>query len=165
VQTVACFLALCSASASLAGSVRPPWQPGVLAAERYAAHRHGTVAFAVRTPTRSWGWHADRTFPSASLLKAILLVAYVDRPSVRSRRLGPADRALLGPMIRRSDSAAAGRVLAIDGSRAIYAVARRAGMRRFRLVRGVWGLSRVDAADSGSTGLSCPATAPTRCGF
>jgi hypothetical protein len=74
-------------------------------------------------------------------------VAYLDRPSVRSRPLRAGDRALLAPMIRRSDNAAASRVLAIDGARAVYAVARRAGMRRFRLVTGVWGLSRVDAAD------------------
>jgi hypothetical protein len=50
-------------------------------------------------------------------------------------------------MIRRSDNLAAGRVLGIDGSRTVYGVARRAGMRRFRLVTGIWGLSRVDAAD------------------
>src|SRR5439155_643720 len=29
------------------------WAPNVAAAERYALHRHGTIAFAVRTPTRS----------------------------------------------------------------------------------------------------------------
>jgi hypothetical protein len=121
---------------TLAGAAQQPWRPDLGRAERYAAHRHGTIAFAVRTPTRSWGWHAYRTFPSASLVKAILLVAYLDRPSVRSRGLGPADRALLGAMIRRSDNDAASRVLQIDGARAIYSVARRAGMRRFRLVTG-----------------------------
>jgi hypothetical protein len=50
-------------------------------------------------------------------------------------------------MIRQSDNDAASRVLAIDGPRAVYAVARRAGMRRFQLVEGTWGFSRVDAAD------------------
>jgi hypothetical protein len=124
-----------------------PWRPDVAAARSYALQRHGAIAFAVRTPTRTWGWHAYRTFPSASLLKAILLVAYLDRPSVRSRPLRSSDRALLAPMIRRSDNDAASDVLAIDGPRAVYAVARRAGMRRFRLVTGTWGLSRVDAAD------------------
>ena len=143
----ALVLVLASAGSALAGSAERPWKPDVAAAKRYAVHRHGVIAFAVRTPTRSWGWHAHRTFPSASLLKAILLVAYLDRPSLRARPLAPSDRALLAPMIRRSDNTAAGRVLGIDGSRAVYRVARRAGMRRFRLVTGIWGLSRVDAAD------------------
>ena len=84
----------------------------------YASQRHGMIAFAVRTPTRYWGWHATRVFPSASVLKAMLLVAYLDLPSVRARSLGPQDRALLAPMIRRSDNAAAGRVLGIVGATA-----------------------------------------------
>ena len=148
VRTVALVLVLATASTALAGSAERPWRPDVAAAKRYALHRHGVIAFAVRTPTRTWGWHAYQTFPSASLVKAILLVAYLDRPSVRSRALGSADRLLLDPMIRRSDNDAASRVLQIDGSGAVYGVARRAGMRRFRLeTNGYWGFSRVDAAD------------------
>jgi beta-lactamase family protein len=146
-RTIALVAVLATAGTALAGSVEQPWKPDVVAAKHYALHRHGLIAFAVRTPTRAWGWRAYRTFPSASLLKAILLVAYLDRPSVRSRELRASDRALLAPMIRRSDNFAAGRVLGLDGSRAVYGVASRAGMRRFRLVTGIWGLSRVDAAD------------------
>jgi hypothetical protein len=146
-RTIAVLAVLAAAGTALAGSGEEPWRPDISAATQYALQRHGTIAFEVRTPTRSWGWHAYRTFPSASLLKAILLVAYLDRPSVRARPLRASDRALLSPMIRRSDNDAAGRVLAIDGSRTVYAVARRASMSRFRLVTGVWGLSRVDAAD------------------
>jgi beta-lactamase family protein len=119
----------------------------VAAAIRYASHRHGTIAFAVRTESGAWGWHATRAFPSASVLKAMLLVAYLDLPSVRARPLGPADRVLLAPMIRRSDNAAAGRVLGIVGPRRLRALAQRAGMRRFTPVTGIWGLSRIDAAD------------------
>jgi hypothetical protein len=117
------------------------------AAIAYASHRHGTIAFAVRTPTRHWGWHATRVFPSASVLKAMLLVAYLDLPSVRARGLGPQDRALLAPMIRRSDNAAAGRVLEIVGAARLRGLAHRAGMHRFTPVTGIWGLSRIDAAD------------------
>jgi hypothetical protein len=84
----------------------------------YASHRHGTIAFAVRTESGSWGWHASRIFPSASVLKAMLLVAYLDMPSVRTRQLGPGDRALLAPMIRRSDNAAAGAFSASSGQAA-----------------------------------------------
>jgi hypothetical protein len=43
-------------------------------------------------------------------------------------------------MIRRSDNDAATRILGIVGSAQVHHVARRAGMRRFRLVTGIWGL-------------------------
>ena len=134
------------AVASSAAAAGQQWQPSVGAAASYASHRHGLIAFAVRTPTRHWGWHATRTFPSASVLKA-MLVAYLDLPSVRARPLGPQDRALLAPMIRRSDNAAAGRVLGIVGAPRLRVLAHRAGMRRFTPVTGIWGLSRIDAAD------------------
>ena len=81
--------------------------------------------------------------PAASTLKAMLLVAYLRR--AHDRRLRPADRALLAPMIRRSDSVAATRVRDVVGDRRLHRLARRAGMRRFR-THPVWGLSRVDAA-------------------
>jgi hypothetical protein len=133
-----------ASSASMAG---PPWQPSMDAAVSYASHRHGVIAFAVRTPTRHWGWHATQIFPSASVLKAMLLVAYLDLPSVRARPLEPSDRALLTPMIRRSDNAAANRVLGIVGPGRLRRLAHRAGMHRFTPVTGIWGLSRIDAAD------------------
>jgi Beta-lactamase enzyme family len=136
-----------TAVASSASAAGRPWQPSMHAAESYAAHRHGVIAFAVRTPTRDWGWHATRIFPSASVLKAMLLVAYLDLPSVRARSLTPSDRALLAPMIRRSDNTAAGRVLGIVGPGDLRGLAHRAGMRRFTPVTGIWGLSRIDAAD------------------
>jgi hypothetical protein len=145
VKLVAVLAAL---AVALSASASPrPWQPSMAAAVSYASHRHGAIAFAVRTPTRHWGWHATRSFPSASVLKAMLLVAYLDLPSVRARGLGPNDRALLAPMIRRSDNAAAGRVLGLVGPSRLRALAHRAGMQRFTPVTGIWGLSRIDAAD------------------
>jgi beta-lactamase family protein len=126
----------------------PSWQPNVAAAVAYAEHRRGQIAFAVRTPNGgAWGWHQTATFPSASVLKAMLLVAYLDLPSVRARPLRSPDRALLAPMIQRSDNAAAGRVLGLVGRARLRALASRAGMRRFTPVTGIWGLSRIDAAD------------------
>ena len=114
---------------------------------RYASHRHGAIAFAVRTRTRFWGWHATQAFPSASVLKAMLLVAYLDMPSVRNRPLRASDRALLRPMIRQSDNDAATVVLRIVGSARVYGVAYRAHMRSFRLVIRPWGFSQITAAD------------------
>ncbi|HEX2084914.1 MAG TPA: serine hydrolase [Solirubrobacteraceae bacterium] len=104
------------------------------------------MSFAVRTDARLYGHRTRRGVPAASTLKAMLLVAYLRRPGVRARRLRRADRALLAPMIRRSDSVAATRVRDLLGSAGVARFARRAGMRRFR-PHPVWGLSRVDASD------------------
>ena len=138
--------ALALVTAAAAGSPSP-WRPGMQNAIRYASHRHGVIAFAVRTRTRFWGWHYGETFPSASVVKAMLLVAYLDMPSVRNRPLRESDRALLTAMIRQSDNDAASDVLHIVGSAPVYALAHRAHMRRFTLVMGTWGFTRIDAAD------------------
>jgi Beta-lactamase enzyme family len=83
--------------------------------------------------------------PSASVVKAMLLVAYLRRPDVRGRRLRGDERALLGPMIRRSDNAAASQVCNIVGTSGLARLARRVGMRHFHATR-PWGLSTIDAA-------------------
>lgn len=124
-----------------------PWRPHVRAAAAWAAQRHGAVSFAVRTDHRLWGHAARRGVPCASVLKAMLLVAYLRRPSVRDRPLWAADRRLLVPMVRWSDNATASRVRVIVGDAGLLTLARRAGMRRFRPATAIWGLSRVDAAD------------------
>jgi len=76
----------------------------------------------------------------------MLLVACLDRRSVRHRALGARDLQLLDPMIRRSANGAATRVRAIVRNRGLVRLARRVGMRRFRPAR-IWGNSRIDAAD------------------
>jgi beta-lactamase class A len=133
--------------ASARAGAKLAWRPHLRAAIAYAHHRRGDISFAVRVGGRVYGYRPQRTAPSASVLKAMLLVAYLDRPAVRRRRLGPADRRLLGPMIRRSDNAAATSVLGIVGEGGLVALARRVGMRRFRPAAPIWGNSRIDAAD------------------
>jgi hypothetical protein len=91
------------------------WQPHVRDAAQYAAARAGTVSFGVRTTHGLRGIGVERRVPSASVVKARLLVAYLRQPNVRHRGLRRADRALLGPMIRRSDNAAASQVCNIIG--------------------------------------------------
>jgi hypothetical protein len=123
------------------------WEPGMAAARAYAAERPGDISFAVRTEGRFWGHRDTHGVPSASVLKAMLMVAYLRRPDVRTRALKPRDRRLLGPMIRRSDNATATHVRTLVGDAGLNAVARRAGMRRFRPAAPIWGNSRVDARD------------------
>jgi hypothetical protein len=122
------------------------WAPDVARAAGWAKTRQGSIAFAVRTEDRLWGRRLDRQVPSASVFKAMLLVAYLRQPSVRHRALTPGDRALLRPMIRRSDNVAATRVRDIVGNAAVVRLARRAGMTRFAVAQ-IWGLSRITARD------------------
>ena len=126
--------------------VPPGWQPHIAEARDWAKDRRGTVSFAVRTTERLYGWRTRRTVPTASVLKAMLLAAYLDRGSVRSRALRAADLRLLAPMVRRSDDVAATRVRDIVGAAGLERLAHRVGMRHFRVHR-VWGHSRTDAAD------------------
>jgi hypothetical protein len=122
------------------------WVPDVEAARAYAGQRAGDISFHIRTETRHWSLDADRSFASASVLKAMLMVAYLDRPGVRRRALGAGDHALLDPMIRRSDDIAATRVRDLVGDEGLRRVARHAGMRHFA-THPVWGLSRITARD------------------
>lgn len=137
-------LLLCAATGAAA---QPVWRPHVSTAVRFAKQRRGQIAIAVSTRERFWGWHDRRTYPSASVIKAMLLTAYLDRGSVRHRRLHHWERAVLEPMIRRSDNEAASRIMRIVGTGGLRKLARRAGMRRFTPVAGYWGTSRIDARD------------------
>jgi beta-lactamase class A len=139
----------------------PPqnWRPDVAAARRYAVSRPGVVAFAVRTETRFWGLKADRVYPSASVLKAMLLAAYLRH--ARSRPLRREERALLAPMIRRSDNTAATRIRDRLGSAALVRLAHAAHMTRFRPAA-VWGLSQVTARDQTRFFLRLDALLPPR---
>ena len=139
-------LATVGAPAAGASPDLRPWRAHIHEAAAYAAQRAGTVSFGVRTRRGLRGVGVERTVPSASVVKAMLLVAYLRQPGVRGRRLRPDERALLGPMIRRSDNAAASRVCNIVGTGGLARLARRAHMRRFRATR-PWGLTTIDVAD------------------
>jgi hypothetical protein len=120
------------------------WRPDVRGARAYALSRAGDVAFSVRADHRTAGLHRDTAFPSASVVKAMLLVAYLRH--ARDRALTPDDRNLLTPMIRWSSNKDATRVFERLGPAALPALARRAHMRRF--AGGTyWSASRITSAD------------------
>src|SRR5919109_656737 len=98
-------IALCPASAQA-----EKWQPDIAGAAKWADGRLGSVTFAVRTDERLLGRGLDRQVPSASVFKAMLLVTYLRQASVRDRALSDGDRALLAPMIQRSDNVTATRI-------------------------------------------------------
>jgi hypothetical protein len=148
-RTVIALLAgalLATPSAAAGATLR--WRPHTRTAIAYASHRRGIISFAVRTGDgRRWGWHAGRAFPSASVLKAMLLVAYLRRGDVAHRRLRGSEKALLRPMIERSDNSAATRMVQIVGTGGLARLARAVGMRSFRPVYSPWGNSLVNARD------------------
>jgi beta-lactamase class A len=122
------------------------WRPDVSGARDYARERLGQISFAVRADGHLYGVDVRRTVPSASVVKAMLLVAYLRQPDVRDRPLRDADRDLLEPMIRWSDNVAATRVRDIVGNAGLVRLAHKVGMRAFAPAA-IWGLSRIDAAD------------------
>jgi hypothetical protein len=122
------------------------WHPDLGPAIRYAHHRRGDIAFAVRMPGRFAGYRFDHREWSASVVKAMLLVAYLDRASVSHRPLRPGERAVLGPMIRVSDNNDAQRIFDIVGQSGLRRLALRVGMNRFS-TSPVWGATEITARD------------------
>jgi hypothetical protein len=62
------------------------WQPDMSAAIRYARGRTGDIAFAVQSAQRFYGYRPDHPEWSASVVKAMLLVSYLDpRPGATGR--------------------------------------------------------------------------------
>jgi hypothetical protein len=127
-------------------SLKASWRPWMRSALGYARRRTGDIAFAVRTDRRFYGYRPDHVEWSASVLKAMLLAAYVDRRSVARRNLNGYDRSLLAPMITRSDNDAATTVRDIVGDGALVALAHRVGMTRFAPAA-IWGESHITARD------------------
>ena len=165
-RLTATALLFLAAAAPAAADAPPDWRPHVIAARAWAVQRQGDVGFAVRTERRAWSWRGSARYRSASLVKAMLLVAYLRRPDVRGRAAGGRtgtprpDDPHLGQQCRERDPRARR-----------PACTERAGAPRrhaeLRPVPGPGGLA-ITAADQArlfcaSTG-SCPgATASTRC--
>lgn len=132
-------------AAPAAGVEAKRWRPDLEAARAYAATRGGTISFALRTRHRLYRSGAYRVYRSASVVKAMLLVAYLNHASVRDRALTDGDHALLDPMIRWSDNGAASRVRDVVGNGALDHLADRVGMGRFASTPS-WGDTQITAA-------------------
>jgi beta-lactamase family protein len=128
----------------------PPGYPSlarVKAAARYQSHRSGRTAFAVvDSQGRLSGRHMHRTFVTASVVKAMLLVAYLRKLDAAHRPLDSSSRARLHPMIHVSDNSAATSVWRSVGNKRLYRLARKAGMTEFSIV-GIWARAQISPAD------------------
>jgi beta-lactamase class A len=144
-----------------AALLAPAWSPGLRPASAYADGRPGTVAFAVRTDAAVWGRDLDRPVQGASVVKALLLVAYLRQPDVRARPLRPGERQILAPMIRWSNNHDASAVVTKLGAAKIDRVAHRAGMWRFHLDTW-WGRSLITAREQTRFFLHIDSLVPPR---
>jgi len=152
---------LARAAADLARPCTPALSTaaGIAAARRWAAARKGEVAFAVLDERgRIRGLQRTRTFPSASVVKAMLMVAVLRRAGARP--LPPGVRARLAAMVRASDNDAARGFYRRLGPSALLAVARVARMRRFSVP---WLFdAQITAADQVRLFLRIDALVPRR---
>lgn len=148
--------------APLATTAALAWTPAVADARTFARARRGAVSFSVRTECGAWGWRRDASAPSASVIKAMVLVAYLQRDGVRDRPLGADQKALLNPMIRRSDNVAATKAFTIVGASRLQRDAERWGMKAFRVSPQPWGASRITARDQARFWLHLDRRLPPR---
>jgi hypothetical protein len=125
-----------------------PSPAAVARAAGYLAGRSGRRACAVMdTEGRISGVDVHARFTTASVVKAMLLVAYLRRLDARGqRRIDPASASFLYPMIHVSDNNAATTCQSYVGDAGLYAVARAAAMTDFS-VAGFWLTAELSPAD------------------
>ncbi|WP_354702428.1 hypothetical protein DSM112329_02787 [Paraconexibacter sp. AEG42_29] len=146
---IGAFLALAGTATVLppptASAATAAWRPDLRAASAFADDRAGTTRISIRTSGgAALGLREYARAPSASLVKAMLLVGWLRRAADRPLTAG--DRRLLDPMVRRSDDVTATVLRDRLGQGALVRLSRAFGMRRFE-ERPVWGLSRSSPAD------------------
>jgi hypothetical protein len=123
--------------------------PGAIsAAARFLATRAGRTSFAVvDSQGRLSGVRLHEHFQTASVVKVMMLVAFLQMRDDEHRGLSSADFSLLYPMIHVSDNSAASAVLAIIGNGALARVARESGMTDYARAVGWWAFTQTSAAD------------------
>ena len=121
------------------------WAKRVEAAERFADARAGRISFAVVDERGEMhASHPDRVHNSASVVKALFMIALLREPGVRHDDLTASERALLQPMIQRSDNQAANAVYSRVGEPALYRLAADLDPDHFT-TQPTWGLTTITA--------------------
>jgi hypothetical protein len=113
----------------------------------YLKQRGGVVGVGVvDSDGRVRGIHGKRRFVTASVIKAMLLVAYLRKVDHQGRRLTSYERSRLRPMIRVSSNSAATWAYHRLGDVLLRRLARRAEMSQFSICCS-WGYARFSARD------------------
>jgi hypothetical protein len=125
-----------------------PNRDRIEAVRQYLKQRVGVVSVGVIDSQGGVrGVHDTRTFRTASVIKAMLLVRYLRKVAREDRALTSDERSHLEPMIRVSSNDAATWVYSQLGDRALRRLARRASMDQFTICCGSWGYARFSARD------------------
>ncbi len=125
-----------------------PSRAAISRAARFLDSRAGRTSFAVvDNEGHESGLRTRSHFQSASVVKVMMLVAYLQMLEAHHRNLNASDNALLYPMIHISDNQAASAVLSIVGGAALQRVAREAGMQDYAPGVGWWAFTQTSAAD------------------
>ncbi|MBV9466912.1 MAG: hypothetical protein JO206_09900 [Solirubrobacterales bacterium] len=125
-----------------------PGPAAIARAEAYLSGRIGRTALAVvDSQGRLSGVHEHWTFITGSVVKAMLLVAYLRRLDAMGQHTVDAfSNSFLYPMINVSDNSAATQTWSIVGDAGLYSVAGAAGMTEFS-ISGIWANAQISAAD------------------
>jgi zinc D-Ala-D-Ala dipeptidase len=121
-----------------------PAVESIRAARAFVSRRATSSLAVIDTAGRLRGHDVHRRYPSGSIVKVMLLVAYLRQ--LEGRMPPAAGQALLHTMIVVSGNKVASIVQRKVGTAALWKVARDAGMRDFS-VSGGWGSSLISAAD------------------
>jgi Beta-lactamase enzyme family len=125
-----------------------PSANAIAAAVGFLDTRAGRTSFAVMDSRgHVHGIRLYERFQTASVVKVMMLVAYLQMLSAQHRGLGSSDTALLYPMIHISDNNAASAVFSIVGSSAVARVARESGMSDYAPGAGWWAYTQTSAID------------------
>jgi hypothetical protein len=125
-----------------------PSADAIAAARSFLDARAGRTSFAVvDSHGQLDGIRLREHFQTASVVKVMMLVAYLQMRHAQHRGLSAADTSLLYPMIHISDNNAASAVLAIVGGGAVARVARESGMDDYAPGVGWWAFTQTSAAD------------------
>jgi D-alanyl-D-alanine dipeptidase len=124
---------------------RFPARRRIRAVERYLMERGAVNSWAlIDSWGRAHGFAPHRTYVSASLVKAMLLTAYLR--GIGNRMPDESERSVLGPMITVSSNDAADTIYYRVGDAALYRVAKTVGMKSFS-VAGYWANAHFSAED------------------
>ncbi|MHB8242713.1 MAG: serine hydrolase [Solirubrobacteraceae bacterium] len=140
-----------------------PSASAIASASSFLAERAGRTSFAVVDSTgRLSGLHLTEHFETASVVKVMMLTAFLQMRSAQHRSLDAADRALLYPMIHISDNEAASAVYGIVGESAVARVARESDMSDYAPGVGWWAFDQTSAADQARFFLALPHLIPAQ---
>jgi len=124
------------------------WTPHMWRARQFVHTRAGDITFSVRIQNRFWGYRPDHQEWSASIVKAMLLAAYLDQPSVAHRKLTSSEQSTLSGMIRASNNYDAQVIYNQVGNSGLEALAQRVGMTHFATnSSGIWGETLITGHD------------------